>query len=199
MFFNHQEVIQHVVSSYICIYYTIKTFSMISPLALSLVFKNRSHFNMVNTFLFTSTRSFYSTSSKPFLSDQRSSRNYGALRAKPAGKGKSDSFFQRVYDKSANNPLFIVNNFFKQYPNTNLAKANIDYKLINTILGKYINDFKLSEEAFDLLIKLTKYHPVKFDELPLSPPPVHPIIFLKNNMGCTGGGLTKERLISIIC
>ena len=79
---------------------------------------------MVNTFLFTSTRSFYSTSSN-FLSDQRSSRNYGALRAKPAGKGKSDSFFQRVYDKSANNPFFIVNNFCKQYPNTDLAKANI--------------------------------------------------------------------------
>lgn len=84
------------------------------------------------------------------------------------GKGKSDSFFQRVYDKSANNPLFIVNNFFKQYPNTNLAKANINYKLINTILGKQINDFKLSEKAFDILIKLTKYHPLKFDELPLS-------------------------------
>ena len=110
---------------------------MISPLALSLVFKNRSHFNMVNTFLFTSTRSFYSTSSKPSLSDQRSSRNYGALRAKPAGKGKSDSFFQRVYDKSANNPLFIVNNFFKQYPNTKSAGADLDYKLINTILGNH--------------------------------------------------------------
>ena len=43
----------------------------------------------------------------------------------PRGKGKSDSFFQRVYDKSANNPFFIVNNFCKQYPNTDLAKANI--------------------------------------------------------------------------
>lgn len=55
----------------------------------------------------------------------------------PRGKGKSDSFFQRVYDKSANNPLFIVNNFFKQYPNTKSADADLDYKLINTILGNH--------------------------------------------------------------
>ena len=60
----------------------------------------------------------YSTSSKP--------------------KGKSYDFFQKIYsDKSANNPFFIVNNFFKQYPNTDLAKANLDYKLINTILGNH--------------------------------------------------------------
>ena len=55
----------------------------------------------------------------------------------PRGKGKSDSFFQRVYDKSANNPLFIVNNFFKQYPNTSSAGAELYYKLINTILGNH--------------------------------------------------------------
>ena len=107
----------------------------------------------------------------------------------PRGKGKSDSFFQRVYDKSANNPLFIVNNFFKQYPNTKSAGADLDYKLINTILGKYINDFKLSEEAFDLLIKLTKYHPLKFDELPLSN---QAKAYFQNMLGVTKRGVNSK-------
>jgi len=89
--------------------------------------------------------------------------------------------FQKVYsDKSAKNPFeptgashkaalwkFIVDNFFKEFPKSDLAKANIDYKLINTILCNQ-KDFKLSEEEFDLLMKLTQDQPLKFEELPLS-------------------------------
>lgn len=147
-----QEVTRGVVTPYISAY-TTNTFSLINPLAaLSLVFKPKSYFN-------TSLRarskynfcagSLYSTSSKP--------------------KSRSDDFFQKVYsDKSAHNPFFIVNNFFKQYPNPDLAKANIDYKLVKRILGNHIKDFKLSKEAFDLLMKQTGDQPLKFDELPLS-------------------------------
>jgi hypothetical protein len=138
------------------------TFSLINPLtALSQVFKPKPYLNAGGKYNFSSppggravqhalsegscfataqdTGSLYTTSSKP--------------------KGKSDDFeapppsvvlrrprFKKVYsDKSANNPFepsgchpakwkFIVNNFFKQYPNQDLAKANLDYKLINTIL-----------------------------------------------------------------
>ena len=82
---------------------------------------------------------------------------------------KSSDFFQKVYsEKSVNNPFFIVNNFLKQYPNPELAKANLDYKLINAIFSNHIKDFKLSKEAFDILINLTRDQPVKFNELPLS-------------------------------
>jgi hypothetical protein len=119
--------------------YTRNTFSLINPLtAFSQVFKPKPYLNAGGKYIFSSslrtpeigknifiyffaayggrgTKSLYTTSSKP--------------------KGKSDDFFQKVYsDKSANNPFFIVNNFFKQYPNPGLAKANLDYKLINTIL-----------------------------------------------------------------
>jgi hypothetical protein len=99
---------------------------LINPLtAFSQVFKPKPCLKAGGKYIFSSSLrtpsaygglgigSLYTTSSKP--------------------KGKSDDFFQKVYsDKSANNPFFIVNNFFKQYPNPELA--NLDYKLINTIL-----------------------------------------------------------------
>lgn len=112
------------------------------------VLKPKSYFNISDKFIFY-TGSFYSTG-----------RN---------NISKSSDFFQKVYsDKSANNPFFIVDNFIKQYPNPELAKANLDYKLINTILSNHIQDFNLSKEAFDLLIKLIENKPIKFNELPLS-------------------------------
>lgn len=169
---------------------------MISSLALSLVFKPKPYFN--GKYLF-STRSFYSTSSKLSLSNRSTSSGAIALPSlSPSGglgKAKSDGFFQRVYsDKSANNPFFIVNNFFKQYPNPDLARANIDYKLINTILGNHINDFKLSEEAFDLLMKLTQYEPLKFDELPLTN---EVKAYFHNMLGVTKRGVNSKAGIYI--
>lgn len=146
-----QKVTRGVVTPYIS--YTTKTFSLINPLAvLSLVFKPNSYFNTGlrarSKYLFYPGL-LYSTNSKP--------------------KSRSDDFFKKVYsDKSAHNPFFIVKNFFKQYPNYDLAKANIDYKFVKKILGNHIKDFKLSEETFDLLMKLTGDQPIKFNELPLS-------------------------------
>lgn len=112
--------------------------------------------------------SLYTTSSKP--------------------KNKSDDFFQKVYsDKSANNPFFIVNNFFKQYPNPELA--NLDYKLINTILCNHVKDFKLSDKAFDLLMKLTRDQPLKFEELPLSK---EGKVYFQNMLGVTKRGFNNK-------
>lgn len=141
-----QKITPRVVIPYIS--KTRNRFSLIVPAlaAFSLVFKPKSYFNIGGKFIF-SIGAFYSTSRKNI--------------------SKSSDFFKKVY-KSANNPFFIVNNFLKQYPNPELAKANLDYKLINTILSNHINDFKLSKEAFFLLMKLTRDHPLKFHELPLS-------------------------------
>lgn len=166
-----QEVTQVVVTPYI--FYTRNTFSLISPLAaFSLIFEPKSYFNtgsLCRKYNF-STGSYYSTSSKP--------------------KGKSEDFFHKVYsDKSANNPFFIVKNFFKQYPNPELAKANINYKLINTILCNHIKDFKLSEEAFDHLMKLTRNEPLKFDELPLSK---EGKAYFQNMLGVTKRGVNSK-------
>lgn len=111
------------------------------------------------------TRLFYSTRSKLSLARLEGS----SVTSKPAVKGKSYDFFKKIYsDKSANNPFFIVKNFLEQYPCFELAKININYKLINTILGNFLKDFQLSEESFNFLIKLTKDQPIIFDELPLS-------------------------------
>lgn len=152
--------------------------SIIAPLAaFSLVFKQKSYFNITlrplgvlgcgvgGKFNFSwcshplGKGLFYSTSPLQGKSARASRKNIS----------KSSDFFQKVYsDKSANNPFFIVDNFIKQYPNPELAKANIDYKLINTILSNKIQDFNLSKEAFDLLMKLIDNQPLKFNELPLS-------------------------------
>jgi len=123
----------------------INTFSFFYPLALA-AFSQIKPNPYGSLFLY---RALYSTSSKP-------------------PKGKSYDFFQKVYsDKSAINPFIIVDNFFKEFPTSDLAKANIDYKLINSILCN-LKDFKLSKEEFDLLMKLAQSQPIKFEELPLS-------------------------------
>jgi hypothetical protein len=154
---------------------------LINPLtAFSQVFKPKACLKAGGKYIFSSSLrtpsaygglgigSLYTTSSKP--------------------KGKSDDFFQKVYsDKSANNPFFIVNNFFKQYPNPELA--NLDYKLINTILCNHVKDFKLSEKAFDLLMKLTKDHPLKFEELPLSK---EGKVYFQNMLGVTKRGFNNK-------
>lgn len=136
--------------------YTKNTFGLINRLAdFSLVSKPNYIVNtgssgiLKNSKYIYSTTSLYSTSSK--------------------AKGRSADFFNKVYsDKSGNNPFFIVENFLKQNPNPDLAKSNLDYKLINTILSNHIKDFKLSEKTFDFLMKLTMDQPLKFDNLPLS-------------------------------
>jgi hypothetical protein len=163
-----QEITQRVVIPYI--YYRRYTFSLISPLTpFSLVFKPKAYINMGGKYNF-STGSLYSTSINP--------------------KGKSSDFFQIVYsDKSANNPFFIVNNFFKLYPNPDLAKANLDYKLINTILCNHIKDFKLSSESFYTLMKLTRDQPLKFDELPLSK---EGKAYFQNMLGVTKRGVNNK-------
>lgn len=131
-----------------------------------------------------STGSLYSTSSKPSL---------GYLEdlsvGKPKGKEKSYDFFQIYSDKSPNNPFFIVNNFLKQYPSPDLAKANMDYKLINTIFSNHLKDFKLSEEAFYILMKLTGYQPIIFEELPLSPEAKG---YLQSMLGVTKRGINSK-------
>lgn len=161
-----QEVTQRVVTPYI---YTIRYTGLNSPLApFSLVFKPKAH--VIGGKYTSSHGSLYSTSNKP--------------------NGKSSDFFQRVYsDKSANNPFFIVNNFFKQYHNPDLAKANIDYKLINTILCNHIKGFKLSTESFDILMKLTRSQPLKFDELPLSK---EGKAYFQNMLGVTQRGVNSK-------
>jgi len=174
-----QEVTQGV--SYIS--YTRNTFRLLNRLAaFSQVFKLNPSFN-TNLYPHSSgdyggargkynfyTGSLYSTSSK--------------------AKSETEDFFQKVYsDKSANNPFFIVNNFFKQYPNPDLAKANLNYKLINKILSNHIKDFKLSEVAFDLLMKLTRDQPLKFDELPLSKEGKG---YFQNMLGVTKRGVNSK-------
>lgn len=145
-------------------------FSLIVPAsaAFSLVSKPKPYLNIGGKFIF-SIGSFYSTSRK---------------------KSKSPDFFQKVYsDKSANNSFFIVNNFLKQYPDPESAKANLNYKLINTILSYHIKDFKLSKEAFDLLMKLTEGQPLKFNELPLSK---EGKVNLQNMLGVTKRGVNSK-------
>jgi len=132
----NQGVTKGVVTPYIS--YTRNTFSLINPLtAFSQVFKPKPYLIAGGNYI-SLTGSLYSTSSKP--------------------KGKSYEFFQKVYsDKSANNPFFIVNNFFKLYPNKDLAKANLDYKLINTILCNhhpYITNQFSYEDLFIFICKV---------------------------------------------
>lgn len=132
--------------------------------AFFLVFGPKPSFNIGGKFIF-STGSFYSTSSFRGLALKWSK----SARASRENISKSSDFLKKIYsDKSANNPFFIVDNFLKQYPNPELAKANLDYKLIKTILSNHMQDFNLSKEAFDVLMKLIENQPLKFNELPLS-------------------------------
>lgn len=62
-------------------------------------------------------------------------------------------------DLTKNNPFLIANTFLKNYPNKDLAKANIDYEVITLILNS-IPKYKLSRSEYDAL---TIIQPVKFN------------------------------------
>lgn len=61
---------------------------------------------------------------------------------------------------SKNNPFVIVNSFLKNYPDPALAKDNIDFNLINLILGNHISEFNLSFEEYETLVRI---EPVRFN------------------------------------
>jgi hypothetical protein len=72
----------------------------------------------------------------------------------------------RTYStKPSKNSLDLVKNFFKKYPSSELAEANINYDLINSIFRGHIKDYQFSEKAFNLLLSLKD--PIIFDKLPL--------------------------------
>jgi hypothetical protein len=61
------------------------------------------------------------------------------------------------------NPFIIVNKYLKEHPNNGLSQNHIDLKLISSILSRHLNNFDLTQEEFDILIKIT---PVRL-ELPI--------------------------------
>jgi group I intron endonuclease len=76
---------------------------------------------------------------------------------------KSSSDFWKLVKSTdllnKNNPFLIANTFLKNYPDKDLAKANIDYEVITSILNS-IPKFKLSRSEYDAL---TLIQPIKFD------------------------------------
>jgi len=68
-----------------------------------------------------------------------------------------DNFWRKVNPKNFfdnDNPAVIVNNFFKNHPNFETAKDNINFELINSILSKTINNFNITKEEFDVLFNI---------------------------------------------
>ena len=60
------------------------------------------------------------------------------------------------------NPHYLVESFIQSYPNRELAKANLNYELIVSILSLHVPNFHLTLEEFNLLKSI---QPVRF-ELP---------------------------------
>lgn len=62
--------------------------------------------------------------------------------------------------KDLSNPFVVVNEFLKKYPSKKLAEDKINLNLVNSILSKSLSNFELTQNEFDILIKVKK---IRFD------------------------------------
>jgi group I intron endonuclease len=76
-----------------------------------------------------------------------------------AGKSKSDDFWRKVNSKKVNemNPHYLVEKFFKDYPNQEFAKKNLSYDLVLKIMKLHNSDFFMSTEEFDILKNIQSF------------------------------------------
>lgn len=77
----------------------------------------------------------------------------------------SADFWRQVNTKNKKNkmnPHYLVESFLQSYPNRELAKANLNYKLIVSILSLHVPNFHITLEEFN---QLKSIQPIRF-ELP---------------------------------
>ena len=85
-------------------------------------------------------------------------------------KYQQDEFFKQIARSlregsslESNNPFIIANSFLKRYPNFEIAKDNVNFEIIHSILSKHINNFNVTESEFEILRNII---PKRF-ELPI--------------------------------